>query len=112
MLSIHTGRYPFWVSAFKANYEENLATEQKRINELTTAITEKNGLIEQATSDAELVEEAKKKAPDYMERFNAAHESGADMEKWVELDPPPESVKKFVEEFSRLQSTYVEEEED
>ena len=41
-----------------------------------------------------LVEEAKDKAPNYMERFNAAHESGADMEKWVELDPPPESVKK------------------
>lgn len=92
--------------ADKADYEENLATLLQRKIDLDAAIVKKKLLIKQATSDAKLVEEAVENAPDYIERFNAAWESGADMERWVEICPPPESVKKFVEEFSRLQSTY------
>lgn len=92
----------------KADLEDDLANDQKRINELGPAIEEKQRLIVQATSDGELVEEAEENAPGYMESFNAAKAAGADMEEWVKICPPPESVKKFVEEFSRLQSTYEE----
>lgn len=93
----------------KADLEDDLANDQKRINELDSAIEEKQRLIDQATSDGELVEEAEENAPGYMESFNAAKAAGADMEEWVKICPPPESVKKFVEEYSRLQSTYEEE---
>ena len=78
-----------------------------KIQGLTKKIGEKQRELLDAELDLVLVENAKTVAPDYVKKFNAARDADKDMKQWVEDNPPPEALEKFVKVYFELLNKYI-----